>query len=324
MNKYVKSALVLLFVFSALLVVFALLTNSFSSLREANLIFFSVSAGLFIASIFIWLFGWAILIENRKTGFVRSVLIGFSCVFAALTPVQIGAEALRAIKLKELALVPYSESIAASMIMKGLKFLLISLLAGFGFFSYFFSPSISLWVKAAMLSGFAVVLVATLLFLLPLNMAAGQKIANIFRRLSKLLKQLERIAGYFEKYSLRLQQTGRKTILLVSALAALSLAFEFSAFLFAFLSAGVIIPIFSAIVLFSIISVLERTPFLPRGIGAVEIAGFIFLSSPSLAMQNLSATQIGAVLILFDIVRLVVPTIAGLLAYALVSGKKPA
>jgi len=322
LNKYIKSALVLLFVFSALLAVFAVVTNSLSSLYEANLLFFAASAALFIASVFTWLFGWVILIKNRKTGFVHSVLIGFGCVFAALTPVQIGAEALRAIKLKELGAVPYSESIAASMVMKGIKFLLISLLACLGFFAYFFSPSIALWVKAAMLSGLAVVLLATMLFLLPLNRKAGQKIANSFHWLSKFLKPLNRAAGYFEKYSLQLQQTGKKTILLVAALAALSLALEFSAFLLAFLSAGFGIPVFSAIVLFSIVSILERTPFLPRGIGAVEIVGFIFLSSPSLAMGHLSSSQIGTVLILFDIIRLVVPTIAGLLVYSLIAAKK--
>ena len=74
----------------------------------------------------------------------------------------------------------------------------------------------------------------------------------------------------------------------------------------------------SILIHFSILSILERTPFLPRGIGVVELAGFVFLSIDSFTLTPLSTGQIATVIIIFDVVRLFVPTIASLAAYGFI------
>lgn len=315
MQKQVKNALILLLVFLAVISTFAILTNSFDSLQQANPLIFSASALLFLASIVVWLLSWAKLIKGRTRGLWQTAGIGFGCVFASITPVQIGADALRSVKLKEHAMVSYSESISASMIVKGLKFFFIALIASVSFITLLLNPQLDAWVKAALLSGFAVVALATALFLLPLNKRLGLRIAWLFKTISRAFRPAERLSSYFKGYSSYLQRISLQDLLLVLALAFISLALEFLSLFYAFLAAGIAIPLISAIVLFGILAVLERTPFLPRGIGVVEAVGFIFLSAEAFAQLKLSAGQIGAVIILFDLARLVIPTIASLVVY---------
>ena len=322
MLNQVKAALVLLIAVIAVLTVVAGLTDAMPALSKANIIFFILSSLIFIASILLWLLAWALLLRNKKTGLCHTMLIGLGCVFAALTPVQVGADALRSLKMKEKASIPYSESIGASMILKGLKFLIISLVAAFAFSVAFLSPSLGLWVKAALVSGFAVVVLAALLFLLPLNAAIGTKISLLFRALSGATGFSKRLSDYFLKYSAYLGKMPKKTLALVSLLSLASLCLELAAFFTAFLSAGIMVPFYSVLTIFSILAILERTPFLPRGIGVVEAAAFILLSLQGFVGAELNAGSIASVIIIFDVVRLVIPTLLSLLVYVLLSSEE--
>ena len=76
------------------------------------------------------------------------------------------------------------------------------------------------------------------------------------------------------------------------------------------------------IVVITILAILERVPFLPKGIGIVEIFGILFLSLESFVAVPLSIQQIVAVIILFDLMRLVIPTFLSMAAYFFVF-KKP-
>ena len=69
------------------------------------------------------------------------------------------------------------------------------------------------------------------------------------------------------------------------------------------------------LMLFTILAILERVPFLPKGIGIVEIFGILFLSIESLMIEPLSIQQIVAVIILFDLMRLVIPTFLSMATY---------
>jgi len=321
MQKQVKNAFILLIVFFALLAVIGLFTGAQEALQQANLALFAVGAALFISSIFAWLLGWAIMIRSREKGFGKNVLLGFACVFASLTPVQVGADALRSIKMKEVFSVSYTETISASMVVKGIKFLVIALIASLAFLTAFMNPGLGLWIKAALFSGFSVVLLAALFFLLPMQQGFGKKIALLFKKLSAFFGPFARLQKYFEQYSLYLKNTRKSTLGIVLVLALISISLEFAALFFSFLSANVSIPIYSALVLFSILSIVERTPFLPRGIGVFEAVGLIFLSMESFTGMNLAPGQIAAVIILFDAMRLLIPTIASLIAYGLLFKK---
>jgi len=317
MQKQIKNALILLVAFFALLAVLAILTGALTSLKNVLPAYFIASAALFLASILVWLVSWAILIKGKTTSLLHTVLLGFGCVFGALTPVQIGADALRSVKLKEFGNVRYSESIAASMAVKGIKFLFIALLASLAFLISLSSDSLSPLIKVAMVSGFLVVVVAAVLFLLPFNQKAGLKISRLFQKLAPFFPLFNKLSQYFQKYTAYLKQITPEAIVVVLILALGSLLLEFFAFVFAFLSAGLTIPIYNVLVLFSVLAILERTPFLPRGIGIVEIASFVFLSISSFTAGNFSPSQIATVIILYDLARLVIPTVASLLVYSI-------
>jgi len=322
MQKQVKTAAVILLAAIAILAVLAGLTNALPALEKARPAFFALSALFFLASIFLWLLPWSLLIGGRKTGLCETTLIGFSCVFAALTPVQVGADALRSVKMKEASNLPYSDSISASMAIKGIKFLFISVLAALSFSVTFFNPILGLWVKAALLSGFAVIVIAVLLFLLPLRKGVGEKIASLFAFLSRFFSPFQKLSSYFQKYGSFLQNISMGKIALVSLLALASLLFELVAFFYAFLSVEIAAPFYSVLAIFSILIILERTPFLPRGIGVVELAAFILLSSEGFAGLALNSGEIAAVIILFDVVRLIIPTALSLALYFALSSKK--
>ena len=319
MQKNIKKAFVILLAIFALLAILAAFFGALKHLSEAEPISFVLGALSFVASIIVWLASWAMLIKEGS--FSKKILVGFSCVFASLTPVQVGADAMRSLSMKELFAVPYTETIAASMAVKGVKFLLIALVASASFFLAMLNPDIEPWLKLTLLSGFAVVAIAAALFLLPLSRRIGGRIAYFFEWLSHYIRQAKRLSGYFEHYSLYMREIPASRLALVALLALASIAFEFLAFAFCFASVNAPIPLYSMVVLFSILAVLEHVPFLPRGIGVVEIFGILFLSLEPISAGSLSMPQVVAIIILFDFMRLVIPALLSLAAYAALSKK---
>jgi uncharacterized protein (TIRG00374 family) len=329
MQKYLRNALIFLTAVFALLAIMAALTNAAEVLKTTNTIFLIAAASFFIVSILIWLISWAYLIKKRMgLAFGGGLSAGFSAVYASLTPVQLGADALRAISLKERFGIPYRESIAASMVVKGVKFLMIAVISSLVIILFLFYAEGGAILTAGLLSGFFVVVLAALLFLLPLKKEFGLKIAALFKRISRRVAAAEKIGQFFSSYSEYLPLLPRKSFLLVAFFSAISLLFEFIAMLFCFRALGISIPLYSIAVLFALVSVLERTPFLPRGIGLVEGAGFAFLSMPFVSAQYVSTAEIGALLIIFDFVRIVLPSLLSIALYLFLHcggsrGKRP-
>jgi len=314
MQKYLKYSLILFILIFVALAIMAIITDATTVILEANLILLATACLFFIISIVFWIIPWVLLLKrSRKVPFGASIIMGFSCVYGALTPIQVGAEALRSIKAKELFRVSYSESISAAMVVKGMKFFLLAILASIVLVAILLETQLSIVLFLGLLSGFVVIVLAAALFLLPLNKKIGFGISIFFARIGKIIKPLGVLEKYFYKYSNYLEYIPKRKFLLVLILAGLSFVFEFIALYFTFISLGVFIAIFPLAVLFVIISILERTPVLPRGVGLVEAAGFIFLSLPEFSMISLTTAQVAAILVLFDIVRLLVPTIISLI-----------
>jgi uncharacterized protein (TIRG00374 family) len=316
MQKQIKNALFFLVAVFALLALLGYITNAAGALKRTDPVFLGVAAFFFTASIVIWLISWSYLIKNRSgVGMGKGLIVGFSAVYGSLTPVQLGAEMLRAVSLKERFNVPYSDSIAVSMVVKGIKFSLIALSSSAAIL-LFITVSPNAFVLTALLSGFLVVVLAAALFLLPLKRGFGAKIAALFGRIAVVVPPAAKLRVFFDGYSAYLSTLGRKSFFVVASLSAVSLFFEFLALLFSFYAVSFAVPLASVAVLFVLIAILERTPFLPRGIGVVEAAGFAFLSMP-LAAPSLPVESIGALLIVFDFVRLVLPSLLSIGFYAL-------
>ena len=314
MQKYLKYSLVLFILIFVGLAVMAILTDATGVILEANPVFLAVACVFFIVSIVFWIIPWVLLLKrSRKFPFTTSLIMGFSCVYGALTPIQVGAEALRSIKAKELFNVSYSESISAAMIVKGMKFFLLAILASIVLVAILLETTLSILLFLGLLSGFCVIILAAALFLLPLNKKIGLGISIFFANLGKVIKPFGVLENYFYKYATYLEKIPKTKFIFVLILAGLSFVFEFFALFFTFISLGFFIALFPLAVLFVIISILERTPILPRGVGLVEAAGFIFLSLPEFSMLSLTTAQVAAILVLFDVVRLLIPTIISLI-----------
>ncbi len=315
MASYLKQSLLSLIALAAVFGLVVVLTNAGAVLNAIDLKFFILACIFYIGSIVIWLISWAFLIKKHsKIPYPKLLSVGIAALYGALTPVQLGAEALRSIRLKDYFAVTYSDSVSASMIAKGIKFSILAIVFVIVFFLYLLNTKLGLLLTAGLFSGFVIIVIAACLFLMPLQKKIGMRISKFFSVISKTFRQFAALGKFFADYSNYLQGIKPASFAIVFALSFLSLFFEFLALQFAFLSLGIYLQLPAVIVLMILVSILERTPFLPRGIGIVEIFSYAYLSVHSLVSPyiTLTAAQIGAVLIVYDIARLVVPTIAGI------------
>ena len=96
MQKYLKYSLILFILIFVALAVMAILTDATDVILDANPLFLAIACLFFIISIVFWIIPWVLLLKRgRKFPLSQSIIMGFSCVYGALTPIQVDAEALR-------------------------------------------------------------------------------------------------------------------------------------------------------------------------------------------------------------------------------------
>ncbi len=320
---FVFKAFLTLVIVLVLLSVLASLNGASDVLQGTDFKILAIAAVFFIISIILWLFSWTYLLKKElKISSFKIILTGFSSVFGSLTPVQLGADAMRSFLLKDLFKVPFTKSLSASMAVKGVKFSILALTSSAILAYFIFIGKLSHFMFFSLISGFVVVIAATLLFLLPLNKKAGKKIVNFFKTLSKRFSRLSRVDNYFTNYSSYLQALPLKTFSVVFLFSFLSWVFEFFALFFVFESLSISIPIMPLLTLFILLAVLERTPFTPKGLGLVEVGGFLFLSFPIIGQFSLSLGETASIMIVFNIVRIIVPVLMSILVFLLFVPRK--
>ncbi len=308
----------------ALFGVVGVLTEASISLSKVSLEFFALAVIFYLISLFLWIISWAYLVKKHvPVPFFSLLAIGWGSIYGAMTPIQLGADALRSIKLKDLHKMSYSSSVAPSFIVKGIKFSFIAIIAAIIFFLYLFNTKIDSALFLAFLSGFTIVLLGAFLFLAPLKKRWGLWISGFFYSIKFGERLFEKAGSFFEQYTMYLGQIDLKTFFVIIVLTFFSLLFEFLALQFSFFAAGIDLPLQSFLILAVLFSVLERVPIFPRGIGLIELVGYYYLATNPVA-GGLTATtsQVGAVLIVYDVVRLVIPTVISL-CFAFFSGKTP-
>ncbi|MFH1234180.1 MAG: flippase-like domain-containing protein [Candidatus Diapherotrites archaeon] len=317
-KKFLSIAILALALVSLAVLIFGFFTGAFGLIAKSNLLFFSLSIACFLLSVAAWLLGWSLLVMKRgRKPFGKVFSAGFASVFGALTPIQLGSDVLRGAFLKEEFNVRFSEGFSASMIVKGLKFSVLSFASLLLLSAVFFSSAIDPILAIPLFSGLFVVLLASLLFLLPLDKKIGRRISRLFGALSKKIRFLKPLEKYFLDYSDFLGEFSGGALLATMLFAALSWCLEFASLFFAFASLSIPVSPLPLAVLFVLLALLERAPLLPRGILLVESAGFLFLSVPIISASRLSVAEISSVLILYDASRLIFPTLASLLFYFL-------
>lgn len=309
----IKKALIVLVLFVALFTIIVIATGSMNVLKQANALLILISALAFLASVFIWLFSWAWVIKkDYNLSYASLLLIGFSSLFASLTPMQLGADALRALLLKETYKVPFSKGISASMFVKGLKFLALLIVSLVTLFFLIANAKLSFIMLLLIISGLFVIFIATALFLFPFSKVAAFFISSILTKLTKKIHFLEPACTFFLQYSNYLKRQSLHLFSLL-LLCVVSWFFEFLAFSLSFAALNIFLPLQSFILLFIIVAILERVPFMPRGLLFVEAASYLLLST---SFAKLSQKQIVSFLAIFDFVRIVVPVVLSMIVFS--------
>jgi uncharacterized protein (TIRG00374 family) len=316
----INSFFVLLFV-SALIAALIAFTNSMDILLSASLWFFLLACIAFLLSIAVWVFAWSFLVHvHAEVSFSKLFVIGFASLFASLTPIQLGAEAFRCLKAKEHLGVRYSLSLSCSMVVKGLKFLMLTLLASVVLASMLFTGTLSGIMLLGVISGFLIVLLAAFVFLMPFHRALGRHMLKLAHKLFARVRYLKVLPEFFDNYAAFISKLPRHLTLLSAVMAFVSLMLEALALFFVFDALNISFSPTVILMLFVLVSLLDRTPVLPRGVGIVEITSFFFLS---LASFRLSAAQAGAIIVLYDLARLIVPVVvSGLVFLIYFSGRR--
>ncbi len=310
-DSNLKKAFLFFLLLFILLSLFSYYTKAHLIFHTINLFFFSLSSFSILFSVFLWIFSWTIILNKKQSSLFK---IGFFSAFASLTPIQLGADLMRAHYSKKVLNIPITKSLSASILVKGMKFAMVSILATFLLFSFFLKLQDS-FLRLFFLLGFLIVFLATLLFILPIN----PRIANFFSKKFKnlnfpLSKQLSQL---FLDYPKHFHSISLSCLFLAIFFSLLSLLFEFLAFFFLFFSIQIPLSLLNILGLFIILSILERNPFVPKGIGLIETAGALFL-----ALFEVPLAQIGVLIILYDFVRIFIPYSLSILVYLLYKSNK--
>lgn len=311
-SKYVKTSIFFVVLFFALYSLFVFFTGSIDTLFSANVFFVVLALVSFLFSIFFWVVSWGFFIRKHASiSYKQIILVGFSCVYGSLTPIQVGTEALRSFRAKSFFSVAYSKSISASFLVKGLKFLVIAIFSFVSLFFLLFFVEVDFLIFVGLLSGFIIIWLATFIFLIPLNKTVSNKLSKFFSFLSLKISFFKKVDSSFRNYSKHFVSVSKKELVYILFLSIVSWFLEFFALWFCFFAFSLYIDFFSVLLLFVLFSILERAPFLPRGIGLVETLGYFFLSSAVFGF-SFSIPLVASVLFLFGFVRLIFPTIFSL------------
>jgi uncharacterized protein (TIRG00374 family) len=269
--------------------VFSFLTNPFPVISEAESELVLLSLALYVLSLLVWNLVYLFLLyklqENLKRAKAFSIsilsLIGF------LTPANIGTDVLRAILNKRMIHLSYEETLAACIQTRKFKLRVTLLLA------------IPLLPFLSTLPRNALFLLLTSMFLILLFLLSLSYVSR--ERAKKMLSRLGvgELGTYTRKIMSKL--TLKENVLIYSSFI-VGFIMEVLSLRACFLSLSLQISVFNFLALFAILYFLSRLPFLPQGVILVEAVGFIVLVG-----LNFTAQQTGAVLVLWDFVRLVAP-----------------
>lgn len=316
--QWIKTIIFFIIVFAVLGIIHTV-SNAGSVLLTVDPFFFILSAILYLISIFFWILSLSYLTKKElpSVSMKELIVLGWSCIFGTLTPLQVGTEAMRAIQFKRYYEMSYFKALFIGLFVKAAKFFEITIL-GVILLAYFLSTGILEPIFLLLyFSGLIMMLLVSLAFLLPFFPIGAKFVENVSNYFLKLWKKLNQFSGFFVEYSVFIRTWTLKDILHTFFLGAISWGFEFLSVIVAFSAVHISADLGFLIFLYVSLAIVERVPFIPRGIGAVELVAFNILLLYSSSINNFSIPQIGAFLIIYDVIRLAIPTLSGMAAYFL-------
>lgn len=266
----------------------------------------------YLLSQLMWMDAWAVFLKHhaKNAGLWGLVKIGWASVCGSVTPLQLGSDALRVYYAKKFYGIRASTTLSAALFTKGLKFALVAVMSAGVLWWLSSSTALDQAHYAVLLSGFAALSVIAFAF----TAALSSRVSRLFQ---SLLGGAERIgvpragwlAGFFEKYYEVFKSTPNSVKAAAVFLVMASTALEFVAVVYSFESVGIRLGWDRFFVLFAVFQVLERVPFSPRGVGFVEFAAYLTFSADFFAQQQVFTLGVlGAALVVFSFVRVIIPT----------------
>lgn len=290
------------------------LTAPFSTLSSARLHLLLIASGLYAISLFLWSAVWVFLVGQASSlpirkqdacATSRSLLlerarlpvlhrrydgtfaISMVSLIGILTPMNIGTDFLRSFYGKRYLGLPLKVTAAGSVLTREFKLHVTLLLVVCLVIS-----SVSVqenFIKTLIIP------VATVIFLLAILYSLRTNFAG---HLAKRLK-IGDISEVIRKLNLRLAPA--KRCLIYSAFAT-GFVLEWLSLHLCFLALNLKPTLSMTFVLFALLYFLSRTPLIPQGLGVVEVSGFALLR-----MMAISTAQMGALLVMWDFLRIFIP-----------------
>jgi uncharacterized protein (TIRG00374 family) len=264
-------------------------TEAWPALREARPVSLLLAAGLHAVSLLLWSTVWVHLLSKEASKVKRwtAVAVSMASLIGFLTPMNIGTDVLRSFYGKRHLRLGYHVTGAASVVARETKLhVTLALVLSVALGSVSLVRDIATVVAAAVAT--------TLLLLGALYTLRTRASSRLARRLG-----IDDMPQLIRRTTNRLSLTERGAIYLAFAVA---FALEWLSLHLCFVSLDIRASPADTASLYTLLYVLSRTPVAPQGLGVVEAGGFVVL-----AAQNIAAASIGALLVLWAFLRILVP-----------------
>lgn len=272
-----------------ILATIAHVTEAWPVLREARPVSLLLAAGLHAVSLLLWSAVWVHVLSTEASTVKRwtAVAVSMASLIGFLTPMNIGTDVLRSLYGKAHLRLDYHVTGAASVVARETKLhvtLALVLAVALG----------SASLVRDMASVVAAAVATMLLFLGALYTLRTRASSHLARRLG-----IDDMPQLIRKMTNSLSLTEKGGIYLALAVA---FALEWLSLHLCFVSLDVRASPADTASLYALLYVLSRTPVAPQGLGVVEAGGFVVL-----ATRNIATTRIGALLVLWAFLRILVP-----------------
>lgn len=287
-QRVIIIGLILIF---ATISVFCFFSTPFSVISEAKSELILLSISLYGLSILVWNLVYLFLLHRLKKDLkgTKALSISLFSLIGCLTPANIGTDTLRIILNKQMLHLSYEETLTACIQTRKFK-LRVTLLLAIPLLPFF--PILPRNALFFLLLSMCLILLLLLSFFY-VSREQGKKIC------SRLC--VGDLSTYARKL-ISLLTIKESTLIYVSFIVAFIM--QVLSLQTCFLSLNLKISAFNVLALFAILYFVSRLPFLPQGIILVEAVGFVVLINLNFTIQ-----QTGAVLILWDFVRLITPIV---------------
>jgi len=272
-------------------------TTNASRIFQLDPTLFVVSFACYFLSIVFWILAWGYLIKER---FIPSLRLNMKALLGVFAPFGLGGDAIRTYLAKTEKIEP-ERALSASFVIKFYKFILMFLFLLLAIYllatnSVDFSKNIAIFISMI----FMVIGGAIVVFLL--------RLPSFTKLLYRILNRVF-IFKFNEQLNRHFLGIKPKDAVIIFSLLLVSTFLEIAAVYFAFAAIGQGLLLPHVLIFSSVASSLALVTITPQGMGFVEAGGYFVLS---IGYFSLAKPVIGSFLIVWNIIRIWIPSLIGL------------